>query len=137
MSWFGTLPGTFRIPSMSSEKQISRVGMSEITSNARRIIVVRRTSPKVPIWGRPLGTIARFEQDMALFGRRVFIAFEQAARLFERPGLRGHRGIAQLGHRCHPSACVGPPWPGAHPHLLLRHGGVNKYPVRTAEGPPR
>jgi hypothetical protein len=51
----GTLPGTFRIPSMSSEKQISRVGMSDITSKARRTIVVRATSPKVPIWGRPEG----------------------------------------------------------------------------------
>ncbi len=51
----GTLSGTLRIPSMSSEKQISRVGISEITSKARRIIVVRATSPKVPICGRPEG----------------------------------------------------------------------------------
>ena len=29
------------MPSTSSEKQINRVGISEITSNARRIIVVR------------------------------------------------------------------------------------------------
>ena len=55
MSWFGTFSGTLRMPSTSSEKQISRVGMSEIASNARRIIVVRATSPKVPICGRPLG----------------------------------------------------------------------------------
>jgi len=52
---FGTLSGTLRMPSTSSEKQISRVGMSEISSKARRIIVVRATSPKVPICGRPLG----------------------------------------------------------------------------------
>ena len=51
----GTFSGTLRIPSTSSEKQISRVGMSEITSNALRIIVVRATSPKVPICGRPDG----------------------------------------------------------------------------------
>ena len=55
ISWFGTLSGTLRMPSMSSEKQISRVGMSEIVSKARRIIVVRATSPKVPMCGRPLG----------------------------------------------------------------------------------
>ena len=51
----GTFSGTFRIPSMSSEKQISRVGMSLMISKARRIIVVRCTSPKVPICGRPDG----------------------------------------------------------------------------------
>ena len=34
---------------------MSRVGISEITSKARRIIVVRKTSPKVPICGRPDG----------------------------------------------------------------------------------
>ncbi len=40
---------------MSSEKAISRVGMSLISSKARRTQVVRATSPKVPIWGRPDG----------------------------------------------------------------------------------
>jgi len=33
----------------------SGVGTSEIVSNARRIIVVRATSPKVPMWGSPDG----------------------------------------------------------------------------------
>jgi hypothetical protein len=52
----GTLSGTLRMPSMSSEKQISRVGMSFVMhSKARRIMVVRATSPKVPICGRPDG----------------------------------------------------------------------------------
>ena len=37
------------------EKQISLVGISENCSNARRTIVVRATSPKVPICGRPDG----------------------------------------------------------------------------------
>ena len=55
MSCCGTFSGTFRIPSMSSEKQINRVGMSLISSNALRIIVVRATSPKVPMCGRPEG----------------------------------------------------------------------------------
>ena len=55
ISGFGTFSGTLRIPSMSSEKQKSRVGMSEMISKARRIIEVRATSPKVPIWGRPEG----------------------------------------------------------------------------------
>ncbi len=51
----GTLSGTLRMPSRSSEKQIRRVGMSEISSKARRIIVVRATSPKVPMCGSPDG----------------------------------------------------------------------------------
>ena len=55
IAWFGTLSGTLRMPSMSSEKQISRVGRSEISWNARRIIVVRATSPNVPMCGSPLG----------------------------------------------------------------------------------
>ena len=55
ISWSGTLPGTLRIPSRSSEKQIILVGMSLIASKARRIIVVRSTSPKVPICGNPDG----------------------------------------------------------------------------------
>jgi hypothetical protein len=55
MSPFGTFSGTLRIPSMSSEKQTSRVGMSLIVSKARRIMVVRSTSPKVPMCGRPEG----------------------------------------------------------------------------------
>ena len=56
-SWFGTLPGTLRRPSMSSEKQMSRVGTrSSVRSrNAVRTIVVRATSPKVPMCGRPEG----------------------------------------------------------------------------------
>jgi hypothetical protein len=36
-------------------KQTSRVGMSLIVSKARRTMVVRSTSPKVPMWGRPEG----------------------------------------------------------------------------------
>ena len=55
ISRFGTFSGTLRMPSMSSEKQIIRVGTSEISSNARRIIVVRATSPNVPMCGSPLG----------------------------------------------------------------------------------
>ena len=55
ISPFGTFSGTLRMPSMSSEKQTSRVGMSEMVSKARRIIVVRATSPKVPMCGSPEG----------------------------------------------------------------------------------
>ena len=40
---------------MSSENAISLVGTSEITSNALRTMVVRATSPNVPICGRPDG----------------------------------------------------------------------------------
>ena len=40
---------------MSSLKAISRVGMSLIASKAWRTIVVRSTSLKVPICGRPDG----------------------------------------------------------------------------------
>ena len=56
-SWLGTLSGTLRRPSISSEKQISRVGTlsSVSTRNAWRTMVVRATSPKVPICGRPEG----------------------------------------------------------------------------------
>jgi hypothetical protein len=57
ISRFGTLSGTLRRPSMSSEKAISRVGTSPpvINSNARRTIEVRATSPKVPMCGSPEG----------------------------------------------------------------------------------
>jgi hypothetical protein len=51
----GTLSGTLRIPSRSSENTTRRVGISEMTSKARRIMVVRSTSPKVPICGSPEG----------------------------------------------------------------------------------
>ena len=40
---------------MSSEKQNSRVGTSLSRWNAWRTMVVRTTSPKVPMCGRPDG----------------------------------------------------------------------------------
>jgi hypothetical protein len=40
------------------------------------------------------GPIARLEQHVSLFGRRLLVAFHQPARLFEGPGLGGHRGVA-------------------------------------------
>ena len=55
ISLFGTLSGTLRSPSMSSEKQNSRAGTSDSRRNAWRTIVVRTTSPNVPICGRPDG----------------------------------------------------------------------------------
>src|SRR5471032_3091768 len=55
ISLFGTLSGTLRNPSMSSEKQNSLVGTSLSRWNAWRTIVVRTTSPKVPICGNPDG----------------------------------------------------------------------------------
>ena len=51
----GMLSGTLRSPSMSSEKQKSRVGRSDRRLKAWRTMVVRTTSPKVPICGRPEG----------------------------------------------------------------------------------
>ena len=55
MSWCGTSGGTLRIPSMSSEKAISRLGQSTISASAWRTIIVRATSWKVPRCGRPDG----------------------------------------------------------------------------------
>src|SRR6266550_6779802 len=55
ISLLGTLSGTLRSPSMSSEKQNSRVGTSLRRQNAWRTMVVLTTSAKVPIWGRPEG----------------------------------------------------------------------------------
>src|SRR4030095_4328672 len=55
ISLLGTLSGTLRSPSMSSEKQNSRVGISLRRLKAWRTMVVRTTSPKVPICGRPAG----------------------------------------------------------------------------------
>src|SRR5690349_12667583 len=55
ISLFGTLSGTLRNPSMSSEKQNNRVGTSQRRMNAWRTMVVRTTSPNVPIWGSPEG----------------------------------------------------------------------------------
>ena len=55
MAWLGTLSGTLRKPSISSENSISRVGASDIAWNAWRTIVVRSTSLNVPMCGRPDG----------------------------------------------------------------------------------
>ena len=57
MSRLGTLSGTLRSASMSSENAISRVLIlsSVSTRKAWRTMVVRATSPKVPIWGSPEG----------------------------------------------------------------------------------
>ena len=55
ISLLGTLSGTLRSPSMSSEKQNSRVGISLRRLKAWRTMVVRTTSPKVPMCGRPDG----------------------------------------------------------------------------------
>ena len=56
-SRFGTLSGTLRRPSMSSEKAIEagRDRSPVSTRKAWRTIEVRATSPKVPICGRPEG----------------------------------------------------------------------------------
>ncbi|MBN2907860.1 MAG: tellurite resistance TerB family protein [Rhodobacteraceae bacterium] len=56
---------------------------------------------------------------MALFGRCLFIAFEQAARLFKGPGLGIHRGIAQIGHLKH-SLGRPDPSPGKAPCPIAR-----------------
>ena len=57
ISLFGTLSGTLRSPSMSSENAISRVLIlsSVSTRKAWRTMVVRATSPNVPMCGRPEG----------------------------------------------------------------------------------
>ena len=57
ISLFGTLSGTLRRPSMSSENAISRVLIlsSVSTRKAWRTMVVRATSPNVPMCGRPEG----------------------------------------------------------------------------------
>ncbi len=57
MAWLGRLGGTFLRPSMSSENEISRVGMASSVSarKALRTMVVRTTSLKVPMCGRPEG----------------------------------------------------------------------------------
>jgi hypothetical protein len=55
MSWCGTPGGTLRMPSMSSEKAIRRVGQSTISVSAWRTIKVRATSWKVPRCGSPDG----------------------------------------------------------------------------------
>jgi hypothetical protein len=55
ISRFGTLSGTFRSPSMSSLKATRREGRPVSRSKARRTQVVRATSPKVPMCGRPEG----------------------------------------------------------------------------------
>ncbi len=57
MSLLGTLSGTLRRPSMSSEKQMRRVlrRPSVSTSKAWRTMLVRATSPKVPMCGSPDG----------------------------------------------------------------------------------
>ena len=51
----GTLSGTLRRPSMSSENANNRVGTSLSSENACRTMLVRATSPNVPICGNPEG----------------------------------------------------------------------------------
>src|SRR5690242_21790182 len=53
ISLLGTLSGTLRRPSLSSEKQNSLVGTSERRWNGWRTIDVHTTSPKVPLCGNP------------------------------------------------------------------------------------
>ena len=79
---------------MSSEMAISRVGMSLISSKARRTQVVRATSPKVPIWGRPEGPypVSNSTSFKRLAGGRpAFGAGDHLAGLLEGPGAGGQR----------------------------------------------
>ncbi len=48
--------------------------------------------------GQTRRAIAGLEQNIALFRRRLFIAFQQTTRFLERPGFRIHRCVAQRGH---------------------------------------
>ena len=79
-SWLGTLSGTFLKPSMSSENVIISVGKSVSWLSALTIIEVRATSPKVPIWGNPLGpypvwrVILPFFSIKAFLSRSIFLA---------------------------------------------------------------
>ena len=52
---FGTLSGTLRKPSMSSLNATMRDGLPVRVVKACRTQLVRATSPKVPICGRPDG----------------------------------------------------------------------------------
>ena len=90
------LSGTLRKPSMSSEKQISRVGIlsSVSTRKAWRTMVVRATSPKVPIWGRPERAITGLEDDGAGRLRDPLQPAQDLARLLEGPRL-AHMGMGQ------------------------------------------
>ena len=121
LDW-GTLSGTLRIPSRSSEKQISLVGISEITSNARRTIVVRKHLSERPDMRQAAGAVTRLEQHMTLLRWRLLIAFRNAARLFERPGLGCHRSVAQIGHIEFPIGSGPLPEPAPLPiaHMRLR-----------------
>ena len=42
--------------------------------------------------------VARLKEDIALFRRRLFIAFEQRAGFFKGPGFAVHRDATQIGH---------------------------------------
>ena len=88
ISLLGMLPGTLRKPSMSSEKQISRVGiLSWVTARkAWRTMVVRATSPKVPI-GPGRGAMTGLEDDGAGRLRDPLQPAQDLARLLEGPRL--------------------------------------------------
>ena len=88
ISLFGTLSGTLRSPSMSSENAISRVLIlsSVSTRKAWRTMVVRATSPNVPMMRQARGAVAGLEDHLVLG-----LALEprhELARLLERPGVR-------------------------------------------------
>ena len=73
-SALGTFSGTLRRPSISSEKQISRVAMSGANiEKAWRTIEVRTTSPNVPICGRPLAPypVSKIASWAPLFSMRA------------------------------------------------------------------
>src|SRR5262249_31154049 len=73
-SRFGTFSGTLRSPSMSSENAIRRVLIlsSVSTRKAWRTMVVRATSPKGPMCGRPEGPepVSNTTPSLGCFFRR-------------------------------------------------------------------
>ena len=99
LSGLGILSGTLRRPSMSSEKATNLLGISQIRVSAFRTIVVRNTSPNVPICGNPDGPypVSRMMQSLsklALFRR--FVIFRASSNGHARALLRISSEISVL-----------------------------------------
>ena len=97
MSWFGTLSGTLRKPSMSSEKATSLVGTSRHHLEGLPHPTRARNFTECPDMRQARGAVAGLEQHFiyrAARGATRFDARNQFARLLEGPGAGGSRKLA-------------------------------------------
>ena len=136
-AWFGTLSGTLRMPSMSSEKQMRREGMRSLGQHAKGVADhggARHLAEGADV-GQAGRTVAGLEDDASLRVAAFLHPLDHLARLLERPGLGAagggeERGIGEgggiggSGHQC----C-----PGQRPAGGGTADSRNRAPARQSE----